>query len=472
MADGAIMHLCVSTVSRATGRSAVAAAAYRAGTKLVDARTGVEHDYRRKRGVMDSFIAAPDGCGWITDRQTLWDAAEAAEGRKNSVVAREWLVALPDALDAAQRAELTRALAVELVTRFDVAVDVAIHAPPKKGDERNHHAHLMATTRTAGPDGLGEKTRVLDSAKTGGPEIESMREWWAGTVNDALAAAQSAARIDHRRKAVVVAEKATEAKVLEMQAADVAASPADAEKLRNKARYLRAIADRASSPPAEHQGPVRTAFRRRLEARKAAEEVAERTREAMRAAEARKNEEAVKARSRQDAQEARKKAAEARTEAAALELTRLAPAGRALIEQDRRRVILAEKRRHARIGPEWVAVERAPRPDDLDAAAWWVAKGNGKRLDESPWLPAKAAWITEFKEALTRAWQWIASLMDRADPAADHAAARWAGLHEQQPAVMDEWRELVEQDAQAALQEGHRYPETQKPAGPESRFNP
>ena len=332
MADGAIFHLDVRTVSRATGRSAVAAAAYRAGTKLLDARTGVEHDYRRKGGVVDSFIAAPDGCDWITDRNTLWDAAEAAESRKNSTVAREWLVALPDALDAPQRAELARALAVELATRFGVAVDVAIHSANKQGDQRNHHAHLLTTTRTAGPDGLGDKTRVLDAAKTGGVEIAAIREWWAGTVNDALAAAQSEARVDHRRKAVIAAEKRAEATALEAQAVDVAAltaSPAEvggvwkglghvarairsngmnallstdatARKLKDKAQTLRNEAENlARRPPAKHRGPVLTAFLRRMEpvwkAQRAAQEAAEARRDAERAEEARKAQEAREA---------------------------------------------------------------------------------------------------------------------------------------------------------------------------------
>tara|TARA_R110000737_G_scaffold350213_1_gene388565 strand:- start:4544 stop:5971 length:1428 start_codon:yes stop_codon:yes gene_type:complete len=297
MADGAIFHLDVSTVSRSTGRSAVAAAAYRAGSKLLDARTGLEHDYRRKGGVVESFIAAPDGCDWITDRNTLWDAAEAAENRKNSTVAREWLIALPDALDALQRAELARTFATELATRFGVAVDVAIHAPNRKGDKRNHHAHLLTTTRTARPDGLGAKTRVLDAAKTGGVEIANMREWWAGTVNDALAAAKSEARVDHRRKSVIAVEARAEAKELEQQAADVAAlnakpseiggvwkglghaaralrsggvaafvsTNAQVEKLKARALALREKAERYSTPPNRHHGPGLTSFFRRME---------------------------------------------------------------------------------------------------------------------------------------------------------------------------------------------------------------
>lgn len=301
MTDGAVFHFDVSTVSRSSGRSSVAAAAYRAGTVLDDSRTGLRFDYSRKKNVVDTFIVAPDGADWITDRETLWNKAEMAENRKNSTTAREWMVALPDALDATQQGELARALAVELATRFGVAVDVAIHTASKEGDKRNKHAHLLSTVRVAGPDGLGAKTRVLDAAKTGGVEIASMREWWAGTVNDALEAAQSEARVDHRRKAVVAAEKQELAEALEAQAMDVAtltAKPAEVgglwaglghaarafrssglaaffstgvtvEKLKAKAQELRRDVKRLSTPPAVHRGPALNAFVRRREAAEA-----------------------------------------------------------------------------------------------------------------------------------------------------------------------------------------------------------
>ena len=63
---------------------------------------------------------------------------------------------------------------------------MAIHAPRREGDDRNHHAHVLTTTRVMGADGLSKKTRVLDVAQTGGPEIEAMRGVWAGLQNDAL----------------------------------------------------------------------------------------------------------------------------------------------------------------------------------------------------------------------------------------------------------------------------------------------
>ena len=58
---------------------------------------------------------------WTKHRAVLWDEAEKAERRKNSVVAREVLIALPHELSKADRIALTRALASWLVSRYGVA---------------------------------------------------------------------------------------------------------------------------------------------------------------------------------------------------------------------------------------------------------------------------------------------------------------------------------------------------------------
>ena len=192
----ALYHLSVKTVSRASGRSAVAAAAYRSGDVLTNDRDGMTHDYTARGGVEETFIVAPEGVAWAQDRAVLWNAAEAAENRKNSVVAREWEVALPDELSVEARRELAAGFAGELVERYGVVADVAIHGPHAMGDARNHHAHILTTTREAGSDGLGAKTRSLDVSTSG--EIETMRERWAERVNAALELAQVDERVDHR----------------------------------------------------------------------------------------------------------------------------------------------------------------------------------------------------------------------------------------------------------------------------------
>lgn len=194
----AIFHLSVKTVSRSTGRSAVAAAAYRTGDTLTNERDGRQHDYANRTGVDESFIIAPVGCEWAHNRSTLWNAAEQTEKRSNSVTAREYVLALPAELDAKDRADLARSFASAVVERYGVAADVALHAPSTGGDDRNYHAHILTTTREVEPVGLGKKTRILDAAKTGGPEIESLRELWAMQCNEALERHQKLARIDHR----------------------------------------------------------------------------------------------------------------------------------------------------------------------------------------------------------------------------------------------------------------------------------
>lgn len=195
----AIFHLSVKTVSRSAGRSATAAAAYRAGVEITDERTGEIHDYQRKAGVESAELFLPAGAPeWATDRAKLWNAAEQSEKRKNSTVAREFEVALPSELSADQRRELAHDFARELVKRHGFAVDVAIHAPGKDGDSKNHHAHILCTTRKLTAEGFTEKTRELDDRATGAAEVTHWREQWAGLTNAALERAGHAERVDHR----------------------------------------------------------------------------------------------------------------------------------------------------------------------------------------------------------------------------------------------------------------------------------
>lgn len=92
----AIFHLNAKIIARSAGRSATASAAYRAGEKITDERTGLVFDYTRKREVSYRQIFVPSGSPeWATDRTRLWNEAEKAEARKDAQVAREIEVALP-----------------------------------------------------------------------------------------------------------------------------------------------------------------------------------------------------------------------------------------------------------------------------------------------------------------------------------------------------------------------------------------
>lgn len=196
-------HLSVKTIKRSAGRSATAAAAYRSASLILCDREGRVHDYSRKAGVEHAVILVPeDAPDWAQDRAALWNAAEVRETRSNSVTAREWELALPAELDAEERRVLVLGFARELVSRYGVAADVTIHAPHRDGDQRNHHAHVLTTTRVLTAEGLTDKTRVLDSKATGGPEIEAMRGRWAELQNHALERQGLEVRVDHRSLAV------------------------------------------------------------------------------------------------------------------------------------------------------------------------------------------------------------------------------------------------------------------------------
>jgi ATP-dependent exoDNAse (exonuclease V) alpha subunit len=207
----AIYHLSVKPVSRAGGRSATAAAAYRSGELVHDHTSGEVFDYTRKRGVEYTEIVLPTEAArrdinWARDREALWNAAEGAENRSNSRVAREYELALPHELDRGQRQSLVQAFSQQLADRYGVAVDIAIHAPHRNGDERNHHAHLLTTTRVIEGSGLGDKAQIewsdTNRRKAGlGPakaEITAVREQWEKLVNEQFQTHQIDARIDHR----------------------------------------------------------------------------------------------------------------------------------------------------------------------------------------------------------------------------------------------------------------------------------
>lgn len=195
----AIYHLSVKAISRSGGRSATAAAAYRAGEKILDQRTGELHDYSRKRGVACADLVLPDGAPeWASSRAALWNAAELAERRKDACVAREFEVALPAELSAAERRRLVVDFARDMANREGCAVDAAIHAPDKKGDGRNHHAHILRTTRKVEAQGLGAKLDTEKAGRRRADDLQAVRARWAALVNDALERHGHAARVDHR----------------------------------------------------------------------------------------------------------------------------------------------------------------------------------------------------------------------------------------------------------------------------------
>lgn len=189
-----------------------AAAAYRAGTLIEDRRTGQVHDYDRRSGVVHAEIIAPENTpAWMTDRQALWNAVEAVERRKDAQLSREVQLALPHELDAAQRLALVRDYVRQAFVAHGMVADIAIHAPHRQGDDRNHHAHVMLTMRAITAEGFGKKERAWNETAF----IEHWRETWQEAVNRALERAGHAGRVDHRtleEQRIEAQEKADQAR--------------------------------------------------------------------------------------------------------------------------------------------------------------------------------------------------------------------------------------------------------------------
>jgi hypothetical protein len=172
----AIYSLRVQTIGRAEGRSVIAAAAYRSGTSLADERLAMDFDFTKKRpGVAHAVVMAPENApAEYLDRERLWNAAEKADSRKDSVPAREILIALPHELSADARRQLVETFVWESLVKRGMIADVAIHLPGKDGDDRNHHAHILVTTRDVGPDGFGKKNPDWHAREF---VIDVRREW-------------------------------------------------------------------------------------------------------------------------------------------------------------------------------------------------------------------------------------------------------------------------------------------------------
>lgn len=191
----AIYHLSAKVISRAGGRSSVAAAAYRTAGRLRDDRQGLEHDYSRKGGVVHSEIMAPENApDWMRDRDQLWNAVEAVEKRRDAQLAREIEVALPRELDRGERLELLRGFVQrEFVDRGMIA-DVAIHEGKARDGHGQPHAHVMLTMRELTSEGFGKKDRSWNAPD----RLLGWREAWARDANTALERAGRSERIDHR----------------------------------------------------------------------------------------------------------------------------------------------------------------------------------------------------------------------------------------------------------------------------------
>lgn len=195
----AIAFAEVKTHSRKHGHSAVAASAYRTRSRMVDERTGEVFDYTHKADELEHtrMVTAGAGKAWQQSRREagmsdadirseLWNAVEEKERRYDSRIGRDYTVALPWELTAAQRQRVTYEIAKFQAERHGTAVEASIHRPHEHAELLNWHAHLHQTPRRLDEHGMTEKVRELDNPKQSGEHIEAWRQFTQQAINRAL----------------------------------------------------------------------------------------------------------------------------------------------------------------------------------------------------------------------------------------------------------------------------------------------
>ena len=191
----AIYHFSAKVISRQTGASAVASAAYRSADRLFDEAKNRHHDFSNKAGVIHSEVLLPEGATErLNDRTTLWNEVEAGEKRKDAQLAREVEFSIPREMNEQQGVALARDFVKKQFVDRGMVTDLNVHWDKAKDGSPKPHAHVMLAMRDVGPEGFGKKNRDWNSTGL----LKDWREAWSAHVNERMAELGLEGRIDHR----------------------------------------------------------------------------------------------------------------------------------------------------------------------------------------------------------------------------------------------------------------------------------
>ena len=155
-------HLSVQIIGRSDGRSAVAAAAYRAAAKLYEQETNTTKCYVNKEHVVYKNIKLPKNAPIkYLDRENLWNAVQDVEKNSNAQLAREFNMAFPLEFNLATKKNVLDRF-MQLLVDQGMCADGAIHDLA-----HNPHAHIMVPLRAIDEQGnwlpKQRKVNVLDA---------------------------------------------------------------------------------------------------------------------------------------------------------------------------------------------------------------------------------------------------------------------------------------------------------------------
>ena len=151
-----LFHHTTNVVSRLSetmpsGRSVVAAAAYRSGEPLADERHERVWSYRKPEVLHEEVLLPVGAPAWAANRELLWNAVERSEKRKDAQLAREVEFAIPlEVPKSGWSAWCRRHL--QAYVDAGMTCDVSIHDKPG-----NPHCHALLTMREWDGDKLATK---------------------------------------------------------------------------------------------------------------------------------------------------------------------------------------------------------------------------------------------------------------------------------------------------------------------------
>jgi len=190
-------------ISRGKGKTAVAAAAYRAGKEIRSQYDGRVCSYTRKGGIIYKEIILPENAPKeYKDRSTLWNSVEMAERYKTAQLAREIVIALPVELTQEQNISLAREYVKKVFVNSGMCADLCVH----DDGSGNPHAHIMLTLRALDEQGKWKPKSFTDSKGrkvpvTNWSDHERAEEWrkaWADLQNEYLKKYHIDQTVDHR----------------------------------------------------------------------------------------------------------------------------------------------------------------------------------------------------------------------------------------------------------------------------------
>lgn len=177
-----IFRLQTELLQRSKGHSVARRVNYITGERLFDVEKQMmfqdERDDIQWKDIMLPEIAPST----FNELQTLCDAMEQAEKRRDARIARQYILCLPRELPPSAHKRMIKQFIQDNFTSRNLCAIAAIHNGLNPDDilKSNPHAHIIVSTRSVGKEGFSKKKdRDLDSK----PHLRGLMNKWRDMQN-------------------------------------------------------------------------------------------------------------------------------------------------------------------------------------------------------------------------------------------------------------------------------------------------